>query len=229
MRHIHRLIYGGVIVVLAVAAPLAAPPLVHGHDHDGWTVAMASQQSARERKKTMRALEKSAAFADGALSRGNPNGSLTLVEFGDYNCGYCRLMHQTIGDIVALDGDIHLVYREFPALGRGSVEAARLVLAVMLMDADAAHTLQDTLYTMKGRLGEQQVIDAIKAQGLDAVAIIRAAKEQRISDILSQTFAMSQQLGFAATPTLIANGEISEGFLSEDDLLEFIAIARANR
>ena len=226
MRHIQRLIYGGVILVLAVTAF----PLAHGHDHDeGWTVAMASQQSARTRKKTMRQLEKSAAFADGALSRGNPNGSLTLVEFGDYNCGYCRLMHQTISDVVELDGDIHLVYREFPALGRGSVEAARLVLALMFMDADAAHRLQDTLYTMKGRLGEQQVIDAIKAQGLDAVAIIRAAKQQRISDILSQTFAMSQQLGFAATPTLIANGEISEGFLSEDDLLEFIAIARANR
>ena len=226
MRHIHRLIYGGVILILAVAAF----PSVHGHEHDeGWTVAMASQQSARERKKAMRAFEKSAAFADGALSRGNPNGSLTLVEFGDYNCGYCRLMHQTIGDIVELDGDIHLIYREYPALGRGSVEAARLVLAVMETDMDAAQKLQDTLYTMRGRLGEQQVIDAIKAQGLDAVAIIRAAKEQRISDILSQTFAMSQQLGFAATPTLIANGEISEGFLSEDDLLEFIAIARANR
>ena len=226
MRHIHKLIYGGVILILAVAAF----PSVHGHEHDeGWTVAMASQQSARERKKAMRALETSAAFADGALSRGNPNGSLTLVEFGDYNCGYCRLMHQTIGDIVELDGDIHLIYREYPALGRGSVEAARLVLAVMETDMDAAQKLQDTLYTMRGRLGEQQVIDAIKAQGLDAVAIIRAAKEQRISDILSQTFAMSQQLGFAATPTLIANGEISEGFLSEDDLLEFIAIARANR
>lgn len=226
MRHIHRLIYGGVILILAVAAF----PSVHGHEHDeGWTVAMASQQSARERKKAMRALETSAAFADGALSRGNPNGSLTLVEFGDYNCGYCRLMHQTIGDIVELDGDIHLIYREYPALGRGSVEAARLVLAVMETDMDAAQKLQDTLYTMRGRLGEQQVIDAIKAQGLDTVAIIRAAKEQRISDILSQTFAMSQQLGFAATPTLIANGEISEGFLSEDDLLEFIAIARANR
>ena len=226
MRHIHRFIYGGVILILAVAGF----PSVHGHEHDeGWTVAMASQQSARERKKAMRALETSAAFADGALSRGNPNGSLTLVEFGDYNCGYCRLMHQTIGDIVELDGDIHLIYREYPALGRGSVEAARLVLAVMLMDVNAAQKLQDTLYTMRGRLGEQQVIDAIKAQGLDAVAIIRAAKEQNISDILSQTFAMSQQLGFAATPTLIANGEISEGFLSEDDLLEFIAIARANR
>lgn len=210
---------------------VAMTPLAHSDSSDkSWMqVALASSPSGRERKQAMRAYESEDAFSEGALSFGNANGSVMLVEFGDYNCGYCRKMHETIKKVVAEDGDVHLVYREFPVLGRGSVEAARLVLAVGLIDKEKAKKLQDVLYAVQGRLGEQQALELARQLGLDPGLVMRQTKDDRIGKILSDTYSMSERIGFSGTPTLVANGEISEGLLSEGELREFIAIARANR
>lgn len=222
----------GIFFLMSYALMATATPST-AHDGGGhhWHMAMSSGSAltGRERKDMMRHFEKNEAFTKSALIYGNPQAKLTVIEFGDYNCGYCRRMHEMLHDVVAQDGDIRLVYREYPALGRGSVEAARLVLAAQMIDKEQAKQLSNALYQLSGRLGEAQVLDLATNFGFDKAELLKKSKDSAVDDALSATFEMSKKFEFSGTPTIITNGEISEGYLSRDEFRELIAIARANR
>lgn len=96
---------------------------------------------------------------------GNPKGNVTIVAFLDYNCPFCKKSAPDLARLVREDGQIRLVYKDWPVIAETSVYAAQLALAAAYQGSYAkAH---DALMATKGRLGREQIAAAIKGAGVD--------------------------------------------------------------
>lgn len=106
-------------------------------------------------------------YDDHSHVRGNPEGDLTLVEFLDYRCGFCKRAHSKILDIVEKDGNIRYVIKEFPILGPQSVVAAKAALASIGLDEAKTSAFQDLLMEHEGELDTASILALGKQAGLD--------------------------------------------------------------
>lgn len=155
---------------------------------------------------------------------GNPNGKVTLVEFADFACGYCR---QSVADVEALvkeNPDLRVVIREFPILSPESVDAARMALAAAQQGKYAA--FHHAMYAI-GRPGPQTIEAAAKAAGLDLERARQAIKDPRIEAEIRRNAELARQLGFNGTPSWIAGDAIISGAVGKQQLAEAIAAARS--
>lgn len=146
-----------------------------------------------------------AIFADGqSWSGGNPAGDLTLVEFVDYRCGYCKRAHQEVAGLVESDGNIHFILKEFPILGPDSVLASRFAIAVRtLAGADTYWQLHDRLMTFRGDI-TQPALDRLATDlGLDPAAVTTAMDDPAVMDEINANHALGEALQIAGTPTFV--------------------------
>lgn len=134
---------------------------------------------------------------------GNPKGNVTIVAFLDYNCPFCKKAAPDLARLVREDGQIRLVYKDWPVIAETSVYAAQLALAAGYQGAYAkAH---DALMATKGRLGREQIAAAIKGAGID-MARLEAdvnGKADRITALLRRNMAQAESLGLQGTPTYL--------------------------
>ena len=155
---------------------------------------------------------------------GNPNGKVTLVEFTDFACGYCR---QSVADVEALvkeNPDLRVVIREFPILSPESGDAARMALAAAQQGKYAA--FHHAMYAI-GRPGPQTIEAAARAAGLDLERARKAIRDPRIEAEIRRNAEMASQLGFNGTPSWIAGEAIISGAVGKQQLSEAIAAARS--
>ncbi|MCF3973803.1 DsbA family protein [Paracoccus salsus] len=155
---------------------------------------------------------------------GNPDGDITLTEFFDYNCQFCRKMIGTMQKLIASDPQLRVVYREWPVFGEGSEFAARASLASL--DQGKYWQLHAALMTMKGRAVEATVIRAARKVGLDEARLRKDMNAPRIDEHLERSFAMADHMGLMGTPTFIAGDEGVFGELSLEELKGLVARAR---
>ncbi len=155
---------------------------------------------------------------------GNPNGNVTVVEFFDYNCGYCKSMVPAITEILDEDDNLRMVMKEFPILGPGSLVAARAALAAR--EQGKYPELHTALISHKGALNQESVIGVAKSIGLDVDKLVEDMKNPEINDILSRNMALAQDLGIEGTPALIIGDTLVPGAIGKDRLLDLIADAR---
>ena len=108
-------------------------------------------------------------FEDGvSYVGGNPDGDVTIVEFLDYRCGYCRKAHTEVAKLLAADGNIRWVVKEFPILGADSDAAAKMAVATLIhYGPDAYATLHDTLMTFKGPVNPATMPKIAQEAGID--------------------------------------------------------------
>ncbi|PTM39448.1 DsbA family protein [Bosea sp. 124] len=134
---------------------------------------------------------------------GNPKGDVTIVAFLDYNCPFCKKAAPDLARLVREDGQIRLVYKDWPVIAETSVYAAQLALAAAYQGAYAkAH---DALMATKGRLGREQIAAAIKGAALD-MARLEAdvnGKAAQITALLRRNMAQAESLGLQGTPTYL--------------------------
>jgi protein-disulfide isomerase len=154
---------------------------------------------------------------------GNPAGKVTLVEFTDYACPYCRASVQDVKALIAANRDLRIVVREEPVLSAGSVEAARMALAA----ADQGHyaAFHDAMFAKDGPSAEA-IAAAAQEAGLDlakARADIAAGKYE--SELTDNT-RMGQSIGFSGTPSWIVGEQAFSGAVGRDTLGDAIAKAR---
>ena len=154
---------------------------------------------------------------------GNPMGDVTLTEFFDYNCPFCRKMMPLIPQLIASDPNLRVVFREWPVFGEGSEFAARAALASL--DQGKYWQMHAALMGMKDRAVEATVMRVARQVGLDAERLRKDMTSKRVTDHIHRSMDLADHMGLVGTPTLIAGDEAVFG---ENDLAEMKAlVARA--
>jgi protein-disulfide isomerase len=161
---------------------------------------------------------------------GNPEGDITLVEFMDYRCGYCRKAAPEVAELLAEDGNIRWVVKEFPILGEASVLSSRFAVATKQIAGDDAYkSVHEALMTMTGEPGEVALRRLADGLGLDADAILARMDSEEVTQELRQTRALAQQLSISGTPTFVLGGELLRGYLPKDQMEIVVKEVRKNR
>lgn len=158
---------------------------------------------------------------------GNPAGSISIVEFFDYRCPFCRAMQPRLQRLMAADPRVRLVLKEWPLLGAQSVYAARVAIAAGWQGKyDAVH---DALLALPGEMGEAQVKDAVAAVGVDVARLDRdmAADGTRIDAVLARNASEAKQLGLPGTPGFVIESHVIPGSVSFDDLRDIVNASAA--
>ncbi len=159
---------------------------------------------------------------------GNPDGDITVVEFSDYRCGYCKRAHPHVKSLLRTDPNIRFVIKEFPILGPDSVLAAKAALAALeLDDGDRYPAFNDALMTQGGPLNKPAILRIAKRVGLDADDLEEAMNDPEIQQRIDQTHALAQQLGVSGTPAFIIGDQIVPGFIETPQMLQIVAEQRA--
>lgn len=158
---------------------------------------------------------------------GNPEGDVTLVEFLDYKCGFCKRAHGEVAQLLEADGNIRLIVKEFPILGEESIIASRFALAVKNVAGDDAYkTVGDALMTFNGQIAEPVLQRLSNTLGLDWEAIAAEMESDAITRQLRDTRALAQDLNITGTPTFVLDDEMLRGFLPADQLAVLVETKR---
>src|SRR6056297_1708464 len=155
---------------------------------------------------------------------GNPDGDIVIVEFMDYRCGYCRRASPEIDDLLAIDGNIRLIVKEFPILGEQSVMASRFAIATRIALGDAAyHTIHDALMTMRGDVTQPALALLAQENGLDPEAILAAMDDPIVETTINTNRMLGQRLGISGTPSFVFDDQLVRGYVPLDGMLEIVA------
>ena len=155
---------------------------------------------------------------------GPKNASVTIVEFFDYNCGYCKRMYPLLMKIVEENKDVRVVFKEFPILGEISRIAASYALA---LDGQLKFlTYHSKLMGSRSSLNPTLLERTLSEIGADVEAVKSRAADDNIAKTIDRTQALAGALGINGTPAFVINGKIHPGALSEDQLRELVAEAR---
>jgi protein-disulfide isomerase len=154
---------------------------------------------------------------------GNPNGDVTLVEFTDYNCGYCRSSVADVQKLIDSDSNIRVVIREVPILSATSRDAALWALAAAKQGKHKA--FHDAMFS-GGRPDAQSIRSAASKAGMNLAAAEKFARSREAIAEVESNLAIMQQVGFGGTPTFIIGDQILEGAVGLDALKAAVAKAR---
>jgi protein-disulfide isomerase len=155
---------------------------------------------------------------------GNPKGDVTLVEFFDYNCPYCRQTVPVIAQAEAADPLLRVVYKEFPILGPGSMFAAKAALAAHKQEKFI--DFHRALYQIRGQVDEGKTLSAAAAAGLDVSRLKSDMQDPAIETMLSKNLALARLLGIDDTPGFVVGRKILSGFTQLNVLQAAIRDAR---
>ncbi len=155
---------------------------------------------------------------------GNPRGDVTLVEFFDYACPYCRAAHGDIKRLIATDPGLRVVYRDFPVLTPESGEAALAALAAARQGHYAA--FHDRVFESAGRLDHERVIALVRAAGLDERRAAADLGSPALKAELKRNLDLGRALGLTGTPSFVVGDRILSGAVGYDKLVAAVAAAR---
>jgi len=159
---------------------------------------------------------------------GNLSGDITVVEFVDYRCGYCRRAHDEVAQLVAGDGNIRLVMKEFPVLGEDSVISSRFAIATLqLHGADAYKTVHDALITHRGPVDAAALSAIATEAGLDAAPILARMAAPEVSEVIEANRALADRLQINGTPTFVIYETMVRGYVPLDGMQKIVAQQRA--
>ena len=185
------------------------------------------QAEEREQATTAIASMQDAIFNDpDQVVLGNPDGDVTLVEFFDYNCGYCRAAVPDMAALLAEDPNLRIVLKEFPILSNESIDAARVAVLVGKADVDY-WTFHETLFTSRSQVDKQVALAAAADLGLSPVALELDMGTDAVAKAIQTSYEIARALNITGTPTYIIGNEIIPGAIGIDELRTRIANMRA--
>ncbi len=150
---------------------------------------------------------------------GNPKGSMTLVEFFDYNCHFCKGALPDIARLMKEDPNLHVVLKDFPVLGPGSVEAARVASAARnQLPRDRFWDFHYKLLGLHGPVGKAEALGVAKEMGLDMDKLQKDMASADIETGLKQTMKVADDLQINGTPTFVLGDSVVVGAVGYDEL-----------
>ena len=170
-----------------------------------------------------------ALFNDGySWVGGNPEGDVTLVEFIDYRCGYCRKAFDEVEQLIATDGNIRLIVKEFPILGEASVLSSRYAIAVKNTLGDKEYKMaHDALITFKGDINEASLTRISESLGFDAAPLLKEMDSAQVTKEIRTTRALAQELQISGTPTFVMQDQLLRGYLPLQNMQALVNEKRA--
>jgi protein-disulfide isomerase len=149
----------------------------------------------------------------GVVVAGNAGGHVTLVEFYDLNCPFCRIAALDVGDMVETDAELRLVLVPYPVLGDASVRAARIELAVAkLATAQQFYDFHRTIYSQRGTVDTDRALEVARELNLDEARLVAVAASPEVSATIKTHLELGRTLGIAATPGFVINGVAVLGY-----------------
>jgi protein-disulfide isomerase len=158
---------------------------------------------------------------------GNPSGDVTVVEFFDYNCPYCRRVAPTVVELGQADPDLRLVYKEFPILGPGSQFAARAALASRRQGKYGP--FHNALMQATEQVTEETVMAIARDVGLDTEQLTADMRDPAIQDAIGRNLQLANALGITGTPSFIIGEEVVPGAVDLSTLQSLITRARREK
>lgn len=150
---------------------------------------------------------------------GNPKGDATLVEFFDYNCHFCKGALPDIAKLMKDDPGLHVVLKDFPVLGPGSVEAARVASAVRnQLQGERFWDFHNKLLSLHGPVGQKEALAVAKEMGLDMARLQKDTELAEVNAGLKETLAMADDLQINGTPTFIVGDAVVVGAVGYNEL-----------
>lgn len=147
---------------------------------------------------------------------GNPDGDVTIVEFFDYNCGYCKMMFPKVWEYVQNDGNIRWVLKDMPSLSETSDLAARAGLAANKQGK--YFEMHQAMISHNGQLTEDDIITYAKSSGLDMEKFNQDRKDKALDKILNANRILASRFEFRGIPDFIIGDFISPGAMMGDEL-----------
>ena len=158
---------------------------------------------------------------------GNPNGDITIVEFTDYRCTYCRKAFSEIEELMKADGNIRFVVKEYPILGEASVMSARFAVAVLqLFGNDAYKAAHDGLITLRGDPDSATLTRLAQDLGLDADVILARMMGPEVTAVIAANQALGDKMRITGTPTFVVQGQMLRGYLPMEQMMQVVAAER---
>ncbi|HEX2137520.1 MAG TPA: DsbA family protein [Microvirga sp.] len=162
-----------------------------------------------------------------SIVAGNPQGDVTLVEFFDYNCGYCK---RALADVRALakgDPKLRIVLKDFPVLGPDSVEASRVSVAVKnQLQGDKLFDYHAKVMETRGRVNGERALAVAKEMGVDMARLQKDMDGPEVRSALQENVGLADKLGLTGTPAFIVGDEIIPGAVGHDPLKQVVASVR---
>src|SRR5467141_2119000 len=162
---------------------------------------------------------------------GNKDGDVTFVEFFDYNCGYCKRAMADMLDLLKTDPKLKVVLKEFPVLSEGSVEAARVAVAVRMQDPGGKKYLDfhQKLLGGRGPADKARAMAAAKDAGLDVARIEKDMSSDEVKATIEENFKLADALGLNGTPSYVVGSDVVVGAVGFNTLKEKVNAARCGK
>ncbi|MEM9032404.1 MAG: DsbA family protein [Pseudomonadota bacterium] len=165
---------------------------------------------------------------EGSWAGGNLEGDVTLVEFLDYRCSFCRRAHPEVVELVSSDGNIRKIIKEFPILGEESVEAARFAISVLQIEGnDAYKVISDRLMTHRGAFTRDALSQIADGEGLDADAVVAHMDDGAVTEVLEANYALAQRMNISGTPSFVLGDAMLRGYVPLESMRDLVADYRS--
>ncbi len=149
---------------------------------------------------------------------GNPEGSVTLVEFFDYNCGYCKRAYGDMAKLIEEDPDLRVVLKEFPVLGQGSVEAAQVAVAVNSVAPEKYAEFHEALLMSRGQANKASAMQAATGTGISEEDLLAALGSEEAAQTIEEVYSIANRLGLTGTPSYVVGNEVVMGAVGYEQL-----------
>lgn len=184
----------------------------------------ADAQAAEQSRRVIASKHKELFDSPGDLVQGNPKGDVTLVEFFDYRCPYCKQVEPSLDALLKEDRKLRIVYKEFPILGEASVYATHVALAAKKQGKYAE--FHRAMMATKGDISDETVLNVATSLGLDVGKIKADMSAPDIDKLIDTNYALADALNVQGTPALIIGDTLIPGAIDLDTLRNDIAAAR---
>jgi protein-disulfide isomerase len=191
--------------------------------------ALENRQQEQQRETQLATIEAASdeifnASYDGVI--GNPNGKVSVVEFFDYNCGYCKRALSDMEGLVSANPDVRFVLKEFPILGPDSQKAHVVSMAFRALVPEKFGDFHRQLMAAPGTHGEASAMKIALALGADEAALRREMQNPAITEAFGKTYELANKLAITGTPSYVVGKEVVFGALGREVLEEKVASAR---
>jgi len=156
---------------------------------------------------------------------GNPKGDVTIVEYFDVRCGYCRRLQPTMAELLKSDRNVRLVFKDLPILGPGSVVGAKALLASQ--SQGGYEKLRDVLMKSAAEPTRETIRADAQKLGLDAERLLKDMESPAIQARINANLAQAQRLGIRGTPAMVIGDTLIPGAVDISELRQAVAQARS--
>jgi len=158
---------------------------------------------------------------------GNPKGDVTVVEFFDYRCGYCKKVHPSIMKSIETDKNVRYVFKEFPILGPESVVASKAALAVSRVSPTKYYAYHNIVMGARGSLTKTALLKMAADVGVNPDTVEKEMASPEIENIIKKNYALAQSLNISGTPAFVIGDQLVPGAMDYGTLERMIAEIRA--